>query len=110
MCLKDKVEIGENIDDEESDYFMMDKRRATLSDLYHSVQFDGILENKKNTKKKGSLIENEICRRFKKANRHKDDYVMFDFETDNDADKEEYVKMGFSKKWHFLDFSKKCKK
>ena len=111
MCLKDELESKENpnIDDEESDYFMMDKRRATLSDFYHSVQYDGILENPKNIKKKGSLIENEICRRFKKANRHKDDYVMFDFETDNNANKE-YVEMGFSKKWHFLDFSKKCKK
>jgi len=110
MCLDNEFENEDNPNDEESDYFMMDKRRPTLSDIsiYNSVPVE-ILRSKKQAKKKGSLIENEICRRFKKANRHKDDYVMFDFESNNNGHKEDYVEMGFSKKWHFLDFSKKCK-
>jgi len=112
MCLNNEFENEDNQNniDEESDYFMMDKRRPTLSDIsiYNSVPLE-ILSSKKQSKEKGSLIENEICRRFKKANRHKDDYVMFDFESNNNGHKEDYVEMGFSKKWHFLDFSKKCK-
>jgi len=54
---------------------------------------------------RGSIIENEVSRRFKKAIRHKDDYVMFDFEGDDKG----YVEMNCSKKWHFLDFGRKSK-
>ena len=56
---------------------------------------------------KGSIIENEVSRRFRKSRKHKDDYVMFDFEEKNENVKP-YVEMG-SKKWHFLDFGKKAK-
>ena len=46
-------------------------------------------------------IEESIGRRLKKGNKHKDDYVFFDFEKNGD-----YVEMGKAKtnKWHFLDF------
>lgn len=54
---------------------------------------------------RGSIIENEVSRRFKKAIRHKDDYVMFDFEGDDKG----YVEMNCRKKWHFLDFGRKSK-
>jgi len=43
-------------------------------------------------------------RHFKKGNKHKDDYVFFDFEKNKD-----YIDMGKArtKKWHFLDFRNK---
>ena len=45
-------------------------------------------------------IEESIGRRLKKGNKHKDDYVFFDFEKNKD-----YVDMGIPhNKWHFLDF------
>ena len=64
--------------------------------------------------RKGFLVENGFCRHFRKANRHKKDYVMFDFENNNGSkrreEKEDYMKMeSNSNKWHFIDFSKKTK-
>ena len=53
-------------------------------------------------KGKGELLEQEsMGRHFKKGNKHKDDYVFFDFEQNKD-----YVDMGKikTKKRHFLDF------
>ena len=45
-------------------------------------------------------INESVGRQFKKGNKHKDDYVFFDFEKNKD-----YVDMGKAKtkKWQFLD-------
>lgn len=64
--------------------------------------------------RKGFLVENGFCRNFRKANRHKKDYVMFDFENNNQSRNtkkgDEYMNMeSNSNKWHFIDFTKKSK-
>ena len=47
------------------------------------------------------LMQESLGRQYKKGNKHKDDYVFFDFEQNKD-----YVDMGKAKtkKWQFLDF------
>lgn len=93
----------ETVDDsagECSDYFCMEKRTGSVllaqNDSRRKITF---------LREKGELIENGFCRRFKKSKKHKEDYALFDFEGNSD-----YVEMaGSSKKWHFLDFSRKSK-
>jgi len=108
---------------QENDYLHMEKRKKSADRMFQledcnrshqnlltSKPFD-FLGNKFPTRKnnlfqvgkaKSELhIEESIGRRLKKGNKHKDDYVFFDFEKNKD-----YVEMGKAKtnKWHFLDF------
>ena len=77
--------------------------------LYFSLNMKQIKKN--SGLRKGFLVENGFCRNFRKANRHKKDYVMFDFENNNPRQKDEdYMKMeSNSNKRHFIDFIKKSK-
>ena len=105
----------------ENDYLHMEKKNRSEEPLFHfkNHQRDPAnylsmtsseLSGKKAPKRKNNLFEkgknelqlNEsIGRQFKKGNKHKDDYVFFDFEKNKD-----YVDMGKAKtkKWQFLDF------
>jgi len=64
------------------------------SEMRHSLFYVG--KHKSETQ-----MPERISRSFKKGNKHKDDYVFFDFERNKD-----YMDMGKArtKKWHFLDF------
>jgi len=54
--------------------------------------------------KRQVMIREGMTRQYKKGNKHKDDYVFFDFEQNRD-----YVDMdkAKTKKWQFLDFKRK---
>lgn len=129
MCLNDdandyneEASLVSHDDDDanESAYFEMDNRdrvrkTADLNQLktpskrmIMSKSMSEISEMMTKPRLRGSIVENEVSRRFKKATRHKDDYVMFDFESD-DRQSKGYVEMNYSKKWHFLDFGRKSK-
>merc|ERR1711953_1066966 len=101
---------------------MMDNSKGAVgalkkhSVIHNSVPCDLFSLNVKQIKKnsglrKGFLVENGFCRNFRKANRHKKDYVMLDFENNNQSKRDEdYMKMeSSSNKWHFIDFTKKSK-
>ena len=87
--------------------FQLEDCNWSQQNLSTSKPFDFFRNKRKNPlfqvgKAKSELhIEESIGRRLKKGNKHKDDYVFFDFEKNKD-----YVEMGKAKtnKWHFLDF------
>jgi hypothetical protein len=107
----------------ENNYLHMERKKKSEEPLFHSENHQkdpadyttmttSDLLGKKPPKRKNNLFQigngkSEIQmnesngRQFKKGNKHKDDYVFFDFEKNKD-----YVDMGKAKtkKWQFLDF------
>jgi len=107
----------------EENYIHMEKRKQSDDRMFYLETSEDFLEKnssmgtpdylvKKPSKRKHSLFYVGKCkselqmpermgRYFRKGNKHKDDYVFFDFERNRD-----YMDMGNArtKKWHFLDF------
>ena len=109
----------------EDNYIHMEKRKQSDDRMFYLETSDDFLEKnssigtndysvKKPTKMRNSLsfvgkhkselqMPERMGRHFRKGNKHKEDYVFFDFERNKD-----YMDMGKArtKKWHFLDFRK----
>jgi len=100
---------------EDDPIFHLEHNQTQRSKQSHLFPMPHDLLSKKPPKRKNNLLEagkgtaellqESLGRRFKKGNKHKNDYVFFDFEQNKD-----YVDMqgkAKTKKWHFLDFNDK---
>ena len=110
----------------EDNYIHMEKRKQSDDRMFYLETSDDFLEKdscedthdyfvRKPSKMRHNLfyvgkqkseiqMPERMGRHFKKGNKHKDDYVFFDFEKNKD-----YMDMGKvrTKKWHYLDIRNK---